>query len=459
VAFLAAALLAGCGTVARDAATVLAFSQSMTPGQSTAVLYRVEPAGVVTASRTAGLWRLDQGEPSGNGAEPLLAPSQAAWEQGWRVLPKLSPGRYLLRVVTSGPGDVPALDLAIRIPPNPPAVTYIGSFRVVCTAPTQSCRLVPAPPEPAEAAALVAATGGGLAAPVTALAGPYPPSFAALGLLPPATPRIRVDGRRWAAAIDWNTLIRDGGGAPPQAPGPRSDREGTGNAEMVPTSGVADGIGGALGAGAAAGGAAGGVVLLGAIAVLIVLIPVALIARAIAEDQRNRKDAQQARREAERLRAVALADEQWNPCTSAIAATLAPDSVERHLQSTLAPSRPTGRRTELPGPWEATVTRVVLRHCGTAPDSHGVEVATRWTATRPGESEPVFDAAFSRTVAGATSDPRLIHSTRPAWEVPVATEAACRPLADYCGAGGTALLLEEVVRGVVEARDAIVADR
>jgi hypothetical protein len=375
------------------------------------------------------------------------------------VLPKLSPGRYLLRVVTSGPGDVPALDLTLRIPVNPPAVTYIGSFRLACAVQAQSCRLVPSPAEPAEAEALVAATGGGLAGPVTALAGSYPPSFAALGLLPPATPRIRVDGRRWAAAIDWNLLIRGSEGAnpPAPAPGPRSDREGTGNAEMVPTSGVADGIGGALGAGAAAGGAAGGVLLLGGIAILIALIPVALIARAIAEDQRNRQDAEQARREAARLRAVALADEQWNPCTSAIAATLAPDNVERHLQGTFA--RTGGRRDALPGPWEATVTRVVLRHCGTAPDSHGVEVATRWTATRPGESEPAFDAAFSRTVAGATNDPRLVHSTRPPWEVSVATEAACRPLADYCGAGGTVLLLEEVVRGVTEARDAIAAGR
>ncbi|MCU0945095.1 MAG: hypothetical protein MUF65_06975, partial [Rubritepida sp.] len=156
------------------------------------------------------------------------------------------------------------------------------------------------------------------------------------------------------------------------------------------------------------------------------------------------------------LQAAARAQVEWNPCTSAIAATLAPENVERHLQSTFAGA---AGRTAVPGPWEATVTRVVLRHCGTAPDSHGVEVATRWTAARPGESEPAFDAAFSRTVARATSDPRLIHSTRPAWEVPVATEAACRPLTEYCGAGGTALLLEEVVRGVTEARDAILAAR
>ena len=100
---------------------------------------------------------------------------------------------------------------------------------------------------------------------------------------------------------------------------------------------------------------------------------------------------------------------------------------------------------------------MIFRHCGAAPDSHGVEVATRWTATRPGDAGPAFDAAYSRTVSGATPDRRLVHSARPPWEVPVASEAACRPLADYCGAGGAALLLQEVTRGVTEARDAIMA--
>jgi hypothetical protein len=185
------------------------------------------------------------------------------------------------------------------------------------------------------------------------------------------------------------------------------------------------------------------------------VVPIVLIAHAIAEDQRRRRTAEEARREAEGLRAAALAQEQWSPCTAGIAATLAPENVERHLRTTLSPTRAAGRAAALPGPWQATVTRVILRHCGATPDGHGVEVATRWTATRLGETEPAFDAAFSRTVAGATPDRRLVHSTRPPWELPVATEAACRPLADYCGAGGSALLLQEVTRGVTEPRDAI----
>jgi hypothetical protein len=192
---------------------------------------------------------------------------------------------------------------------------------------------------------------------------------------------------------------------------------------------------------------------------LIVVLPIVLIAHAISEDQRRRRTAEEARREAEALRAAALAQEQWSPCTAGIAATLAPDNVERHLRTTLGPTRAAGRAATLPGPWQATVTRVILRHCGTTPDSHGVEVATRWTATRPGDPEPAYDAAFSRTVQGATPDRRLVHSTRPPWEVPVASEAACRPLADYCGAGGSALLLQEVLRGVTEARDAIAVGR
>jgi hypothetical protein len=187
-------------------------------------------------------------------------------------------------------------------------------------------------------------------------------------------------------------------------------------------------------------------------AVLLVMLGVDGTSRVIARDQRNRQEAEQARRDAEALRARSLAQEQWGPCAAGIGAALAPDSVERHLRAALPPARAGGL-------WQATVTRVVFRHCGATPDSHGVEVATRWTAMRPGASEPAYDAAFSRTVAGATPDTRLAHPTRPPWELQVATEAACRPLAEYCGAGGATLLLQDVTRAVTEARDAIAAAR
>ncbi|WP_198370284.1 hypothetical protein [Roseomonas rosulenta] len=348
-------------------------------------------------------------------------------------------------------------DVTFRVSSAPPAVTYIGSFRVACDdAAAQPCRVQAAPiDESGAAAALVAAEGGALAAPVTALARPYPPSLAATGLTPPSVPEFRVDPRLWVAAIDWAAFAAAGSATasvpPPQGapteptPGPRSEAPDWSSARMMSTSG--DDPFAALAAIVVTGG------------IILVAIPIVLIARAIAEDQRNRRTAEEARREAERLRAAALAQEQWSPCTAGIAAALAPDNVERHLRTTLAPSRAAGRQAALPGPWQATVTRVIFRHCGTAPDSHGVEVATRWTATRPGEAEPAFDAAYSRSVAGATPDTRLVHSTRPPWELPVASEAACRPLADYCGAAGSALLLQEVTRGVTEARDAIAAGR
>jgi hypothetical protein len=227
---------------------------------------------------------------------------------------------------------------------------------------------------------------------------------------------------------------------------------------MASTSSIGGDLGSVVGGGLGAAAGAGSILAVGAmVAVIVVVVPIALIARAIAEDQRARRDAEEARRQAEALRVAALAQEQWGPCTAGIAATLAPDNVERHLRATFAPGREAGRRAALPGPWQSTVTRVIFRHCGAAPDQHGVEVATYWTATRPGEAAPDFAAASSRTVAGATPDPRLTHAARPPWEIPTATEAACRPLAEYCGASGSALLLQEVVRGVTEARDAIAA--
>jgi hypothetical protein len=196
-----------------------------------------------------------------------------------------------------------------------------------------------------------------------------------------------------------------------------------------------------------------------ALAALIVVAPVVLIGRAIAEDQRTHRDAEGARRQAEALRAAALAQEQWNPCAAGIATTLAPEAVERDLRTSLSLGREAGRRAVLPEPWQVTVSRVIFRHCGAQPDHHGVEVATRWTARRAGEAEPAFDAAFARSVAGATPDRRLVFSSPPPWELATATEAACRPLADYCGAVGAALLRAEVLRGVTEARDAIAAGR
>ena len=460
-AFAATALLAGCATAERDVATVLPFANSAVPGHTTALLFRVAPPGAAAPAPIEGLrfWRLDDSGRTGSLA--AASPSEAARRDGWSVQIGLTPGTWFMRLEGAGASRaaIPA-DVIFRIPATPPAVTYIGTFRVDCDGDApRPCRVNPVPiDESAAAAALAAAEGSGVAAPVTALARPYPPSLAAARLAPPTVPEIRVDTRLWLAAIDW-TAVTAGGAAPAPPPGePQSRREEFEGVEMVSTSSMGTQMGGAIGGGLGAAAGGGGIFARGAmVAGGVVVVPIVLIARAIAEDQRNRRTAEEARAAAERLRAAALAAEQWGPCTAGIAATLAPDNVERHLRTTLAPTRAAGRQASLPGPWQATVTRVILRHCGTTPDSHGVEVATRWTATRPGEAEPAYEAVFSRTVAGATPDPRLVHSTRPPWEIPVAGDAACRPLAAYCGSRGSALLLEEVLRGVTGARDAIAA--
>ena len=75
--------------------------------------------------------------------------------------------------------------------------------------------------ESALAAALVATEGSGVAAPVTALARPYPPNLAATGLAAPTVPEFRVDTRLWLAAIDWNALVTAGQVPAPPAEEPR----------------------------------------------------------------------------------------------------------------------------------------------------------------------------------------------------------------------------------------------
>jgi len=441
-AFAATALLAGCATAGREAATVQSFAGAAVPGQTSSVLFRVVPPGAAAPAPIGGarLWHLDGSERAGQAVS--ASPSRAAADGGWLLHTQLRPGTWFMRLEGAGGTRAAApADVTFRIPPAPAAVTYIGTFRVDCdAAAARPCRVNPAPADESDAAAaLVAAEGSGIAAPVTALARPYPPRLATTGILPPTAPTILVDARLWVAAIDWNALTT--GSAPrPSSQAPRSEGTAFAGARLVST---------------ASSGADAVVFLL----LFPIIIPLYLISLGVEGDQRNRRDGEQARRQAEASRALALAQEQWGPCTSGMTATLAPQNVERHLRTTLSPSRAAGRAATLPGLWQATVTRVILRHCGTTPDSHGVEVATRWTATRPGENEPAFDAGYSRTVAGATPDSRLVHSTRPPWELPVATEAACRPLADYCGAGGSALLLQEVLRGVTEARDAIAAAR
>ena len=465
LAFATTAALAGCATVARDAAVVQPIFASDADGRRSTVLFRVVAGDTGAAnalSDASELWSIETGQRLARPGQ--LQVSRAAGQAGWRHDGPLPAGRYFLRLASPDPRAITPTDLTFTVPAEAPQVLYIGSFRIDCPG-SAPCRVAPAPEDQSEAArALLAAEAPAIPAPVTRLARPYPPDFAASGLPAPAVPAIRVDTRLWLAAIDWNALTSGGAlPAPAQADpdGPRSDRgDWPEDAEMASTSNMGGQIGGAIGGAVVGSGGAGAILALGVmVAIVVVVVPIVLISRAIAEDQRNRRSEAEARRAAEALRAAALAQEQWGPCAAGIAATLAPDSVERHLQARLAPQRAAGRAAALPGPWEATVSRVVFRHCGAQPDQHGVEVATRWTARRPGTAEAEFDVAYARGVAGAVPDRRLTHSERAPWELPVANEAACRPLAAYCGTAGSALLLEEVTRGVTEARDAIAMRR
>jgi hypothetical protein len=432
-------MLAGCATVARDTATIQAFRTADVSGSS--VLFRVS-AGSDTLHR-AELWHMDTGR--NLGPPGRLSASAAARAAGWRHDAALPPGRYFLRLRTPDPRDARPADLTFIVPEPPPPVLYIGTFRVECPA-AAPCRVAPTPEDESDAArALVPA-----AAPVTRLAQLYPAHFAAAGLPRPVAPEISVDAKLWAASIDWNAVTS---GRPLQDPPVPEPRE-----EAAPRGGV-EGFSAPSTRFVSASSDAEIVILPVALAILVIYLPIHLIVRAIAEDQRNSRARAEAQARAEALRAAGLAQDQWSPCAAGIAATLSPENVERDLRATLSPRREEGRRAALPDPWNVTVSRVIFRHCGAQPDHHGVEVATRWTARRAGEADPAFDIAFTRSVAGATRDSRLVHSERPPWELPVASEAACRPLATYCGAAGAALLRDEVLRGVTEARDAVAVAR
>jgi hypothetical protein len=196
------------------------------------------------------------------------------------------------------------------------------------------------------------------------------------------------------------------------------------------------------------GGSAAGLIVLPA--AVVVALPIALVIHGITVDVQRRRAEDAAREQAENTAALQSARERWGACLGGIAGALEPAAVERDLRAS-ALQAPQG------APWQAELARVLLRPCGAAGENrYGLEVMSRWTARAGGGA---FDAAYSRAVAGATEDRRLRHPRRPPWELPVASEAACRPLEEWCGQEGAARLRAEVLRGMTEARDAIAAGR
>ncbi|MBR0674207.1 carbohydrate-binding protein [Neoroseomonas soli] len=448
-----ALLLAGCETLVRHGEVVTRYAPATWAGGASLVIARVTvspgaAAGqrMLAGAELAAFGAGRQGEPAGAETGPLsVPPTREAGAEGWANL-TLPPGRHVLRLRAAyGLSDGGERSFAITVPATPRTL-YIGTFRVTCAGvpAVGGCRIEPEPADETEAAAaMLAAHHPGAGAPLRALARPYPGRLDAAGLAPPGGVQIGVDTAAWMASIDWDAVAASmprPDQAQPNAP--RSERWPEEQPLLRPVS-----------MNFSSSGSGAGIIFLPA--AIVVALPIALVIHLAVQDHRQRSAEAGLRAAQEARRTMDAAQEQWGECARGIAATLSPASVEGHLHTALPPPR-----VAPAGPWRAAVRRVLLRQCGEpTANRHGVEVTTRWTAQRAGEAEPAFDAMFTRSVAGATPDPRLVHARRPPWELPVATEAACRPLADYCGAGGSALLLEDVVRGVTEARDAVAAAR
>jgi hypothetical protein len=336
---------------------------------------------------------------------------------GWRSVAGV-PGRYFLRLRAS-PAALPQ-DFTFTIP-EARAALDLGTFRQDC-ATAAPCRLVREARPASEAEAAVPPQYRERLPVVVTPMQSYPPRLAGSGLPAPTAPAGRVDSRGWIAAVDWTAILPDVEAMP------------------LPPAGQFTS-------------AADDVLL--AIILLPVILPL-LVVFAIATDADRRKAGEEQRRnDALRARLESLRAA-WSPCEATIAAALSPDSVAQHLQSALP--RPLAGRQAEASPWEATVSRVVLRHCGQGPGTFGVEVATDWTGRAPGAEAPAYRASFVRPVEGATPDKLLRSSTPAPWEMPVAPSGACRPLAEWCADSGRALL-DEVARSVTGARDAIAATR
>ncbi|PWS38738.1 hypothetical protein DFH01_05630 [Falsiroseomonas bella] len=410
LAFALLALLAGCSTAQQP--PVISSWDSAALGGSV-MLLRILPAEGGPAA-WAQAWRFDG--PTAPDEFPLLADGG-----GWRSAASV-PGRRFLRLRASP--DATPQDFTFTVPDGQ-ATLDLGTFRQVCNS-TAECRLVrEARPASDAEAALPPQHRERLPVVVTPMQS-YPPRLADSGLALPTAPAIRVDSRSWVAAVDWTAIVTDLEAMPSPPAGPFTS--------------------------------AGDDVLL-AIMLLPIIVPLLVIV-AIAKSESERRagvEAAEARSRDLALQArVEAARAAWSPCEATIAAALAPDSVAQHLQSAFA--RPRAGRQAAASPWDATVSRVVLRHCGEGPGSFGVEVATDWTGRAPGSDSPAYRASFVRPVEGATPDRRLRWSTPAPWEMQVAPSGACRPLAEWCAAGGRALL-DEVAAAVTGARDAIAATR
>jgi hypothetical protein len=418
-----------------------------------ALLTRVEPPSLGAALFAPALFvDMATGLPLSWQRRPFaVALTRALAEtQGWWMEEPVPPGRYFLRLqhlIASGAGAGGPLDFTIRVPEDAPPAVYVGTFRLGCglaigEGGRPDCTLARAPRDESEAArAMVVSLSPTLPAPGAALARPYPPRLA--GWPPPLAPEIRIDARSIAAALPPPPR---GAPAPAGALVPSRDAD---PPTYVSVSGGdfragGDAVGAVIAPVVVVGGGVGA-----AAVVLFVLVPIAAVIDAIVTGPERER----------RLAAEREVRERLAPCLGRAAEVLAPAELDRSLGTAVVAQLPPPPPRSVRSPvWQATVTRVLLRSCAGPGETAGVEVATRWTipVTEPGE-EPA-EIYFNRGVAGAVSHPGLAFTFRPYWEMPL-RDAACRPITDFCGPAGEALLLQEVARGVTEARDAIAAAR
>jgi hypothetical protein len=379
--------------------------------------------------------------------EPEPAPGAVAFtarDRRWIAM-RAEPGRYrlahgMIHITPSG-GHFPDTGVPLRydgqvieVAPGI-GIAYVGTLRVSCAegrgriAMDSECRIEPDLLMETDLARAVAAEH-------LARAG----SFAALATLPalPAPERLRVTPpagvteiaaapEGWRVAVDWTEFSGDA-----------ASREAFRTA------------GGLMDTAAAIGGSSE----LGAM-VSLPIIAAAAVAGAVGLAQAGAEQVAQSR-----------AAQDWGDCAARVAAALAPETVAARLRSALPPPPPATarrRRSEpegaAPASWRLGVTRVVLRRCAGPETGYGVDVASQWTAWTPGATEPAYDATLVVPVAGGIDDTRQQARRPRPWETVLPASLPCRAFAAYCAAGSEAALTQDVVDGVLAARDAIATAR
>jgi hypothetical protein len=408
--------LAGCAPALAPVELTSAELRRAAAGGDVLVLARFHRAdtgegvfvGSPAASVPAQVTRIEDGQTRAFGTTTGAA---AAGARGW-VLQALPPGTYYL---TLGTGYVQAQGRAFTfaVPPGAGAA-YVGSFPFDCPYTiARPCQAVGAPR--AEAAGAHPPLPDGSAPTRTHLAEVFNLARASRGWPVPSAVAIGIDQVAVQSAVNWDDFAG------------RQGSRGTFRA----AGGIAD-----LGVAAGRAGTAGAII---AVPFFVVALGTVAVGGMVAGAETIHRS---------------VVEREWRPCLDALGAQTAPGAIAPRLAAALAvPPPEAGRRgAEVSAaPWRAEVTRIVLRRCSEA-GTYGVEVATRWMA-------PGREARFLRGVAGAPPLPGLAFPNRMPWEAEAGGPATCRPLADYCTAGGAPLVADAVVEAVAAARDALLAGR